>query len=131
MKPNFIELADVIIKEYNLNICYKENVRGTAWRKLNDKANVIICPKPKGRASFFTFLHEVGHLVEQNCYGEKGKTRAEHETNATLWAISKSRELGIPVRQKDTHNYKKYIRLKYKRAIKRGLTKKIKSKLYI
>jgi hypothetical protein len=130
---DYIGLADKVTKEYNLNICYREgNCRGWAYRKApNGLTNFIICSKPKGRSSFFTFLHEAGHLVEQNCYGENGITRAEAETNATLWAIKKSKELGVSVRRKDIGKYKKYINMKYQRALKRGLKKKIKSKLYI
>jgi len=77
--------------------------------------------------SLFTLLHEIGHIETD----VKGMKRCEQETEATLWAINRIKELGLPVKRKVVNSYKRYIRMTYDRGIRRGLSKKIKSKMYM
>ncbi len=78
-------------------------------------------------ASLFTALHEIGHVVTNT----KSMKRCEQESYATMWGINRLKELGLPVKRKYVNLYKSYIRMTYSRGLRRGLKKKIKSKLYI
>lgn len=78
-------------------------------------------------ASLFTLLHEIGHIETDR----KGMKRCEQESEATLWAVNRIKELGLTVKRSVLSKYKTYIKMTYERGIRRGLSKKIKSKLYI
>jgi len=78
-------------------------------------------------ASLWTLLHEIGHIETKT----KSMKRCESESAATRWGINRIKELGLPVKRKYALAYKKYIKMTYDRGIRRGLAKRIKSKLYM
>lgn len=53
---------------------------------------------PKNRNDFFTLLHEIGH--SQHPKGFSG-SRLNHQLAADIWAIQKSKELGINLTRKN------------------------------
>jgi hypothetical protein len=77
--------------------------------------------------SLLTLLHEIGHIYTD----KSGMKRCEQESEATMWAVNRLKELGLPIKRKYIKPYKDYIRMTYNRGVRRGLSKKIKSKLYI
>ena len=78
-------------------------------------------------SALLDLLHEIGHIETDRA----SMKRAESESEATLWAINRLKELGLPIKRKPLRKYKDYIRMTYDRGIRRGLQKRIKSKLYI
>ena len=69
----------------------------------------------------------VGHIETH----KSTMKRAESETEATRWAIAYIKRLNLPVKRKVVNQYKDYIKMTYERGKRRGLKKRIKSKLYI
>lgn len=60
-----------------------------------------------------------------------GMKRAESESEAIIWQVAKMREFGFKIKQKELKKYKDYVRMTYDRGVRRGLSKRIKSKLYM
>lgn len=111
----YLELANKIASEYDIKTNYRP-CRGYA----NVKERVIDCTEPRGYKSFFTFLHEVGHIVEPKANYQQAKTRALAEYLATEWAIRKLRELDMPVKREVKASYDRYIKNKIARGLRRG-----------
>lgn len=113
----YLDMAVAIAAEHNIK---------TSWRKCRGYAYVdkrfIECPEPRGYKSFFTFLHEVGHIVEPKANYQQAKTRALAEHLATEWAKRKLRELGLPVKRTVAAEYERYIKNKIARGLRRGGT---------
>ena len=80
----------------------------------------IICKMalPRGRVSFFHFLHEVGHIAHPK--GGVGY-RAQEEYWATEYAKDEMRKCGISVPRKTLAEYSDYIQRTLDRGIRRGL----------
>lgn len=115
----YLSMAEAIAAEHNINTVWRQ-CRGYSFGK--DRR--VECPEPRGYKSFFTFLHEVGHIVHpQGGYqgsGNPAKTRALAEYNATVWAKEKLRELGLPVKRKVSQSYDLYVKDKIARGLRRG-----------
>ena len=82
---------------------------------------ICLSAVPRGFPSFFTAMHEIGHIVHpQGNYGV-AKTRAVAEHNATEWAKQECRRLGVRIRRKTIKQYDSYIKEKVERGLRRGL----------
>lgn len=105
-----------------------ENNIATTWRTCRGYAfpneRRLECTEPRGYKSFFTFLHECGHILHpQGGYAgsmNAAKTRGLAEYNATLWAKAKLKELGLPVKRDVSASYDRYVKNKIARGLRRG-----------
>lgn len=120
------ELSEQMISKFNINIVQQS----TCWSRMHAHCDGTrrICKwiPAESYRSLYDLLHEIGH-IETNKAGMK---RCEQESEATLWANAHIKELGLPLKRKIINKFKKYIRRTYDRGIRRGLSKRIKSKLY-
>lgn len=88
---------------------------GTTWYATepptkNENAFVIECSKVEDPMTLATFLHEVGHIVHNDCEQHKIKHRSlfgqvgnrhviRQETEASRYALRRMREFGIPTEE--------------------------------
>ena len=120
--------ADKILQENNITACYRCDCHG--WGKVTGHSRahahvkarkICLASQPKGYRSFFTLLHEVGHIMGEKADYSSGVPRSLAEHNATEWAYSKLKELGLPVKRKVKIEYDSYIKEKVERGLRRGL----------
>lgn len=112
---NYLAEANKIAEANNIKVTYRK-CRGYA----NTIERSIECTEPKGYKSFFTFLHECGHILEPNACYRTAKTRALAEYRATVWAKRTLKELGLPVKRDVSASYDRYIKNKIARGLRRG-----------
>ena len=123
----YIKLQNYLIKEYRI----VHNPESSCWKRTHahvDGSRKICKHQIKeSYDSLFLLLHEIGHIETD----VKGMKRCEMESEATTWCINQMKQLGLPIKRKQILKYKKYIRMTYERGMRRGLTKRIKTKLYM
>ena len=122
------EIQAKVIQEYKINIV--ENSK--CWRRMHahcsDGSRRICKWRPaESYIALYSLLHEIGHIETW----KKRMKRAEEESVATLWANQEIKKLGLKLKRKYCQQYKDYIAMTYRRGLRRGLKKRIKSKLYI
>lgn len=66
--------------------------------------------------STFTLLHEIGHIETTT----SSMRRCESEYYATVWAIERCREYGLPVPPFIIERYQAYIDMERDRGLRRG-----------
>ena len=121
------EIEEQEIKRWSVVI----NTNSTCWMRTHahmDKSRMIC--KWEVRESYrslFDLLHEIGH-IETN---RSSMLRCEQESEATRWAVNRLKELGFPIKQRILKLYKEYINMTYERGVRRGMQKRVKSKLYL
>lgn len=124
----FQRTARELLEKYQITACYKCDCRGWGRETKHSRAHAhtkkrIVClaAEPKGYRSFFTLLHEVGHIVGEKADYSSGVPRSLAEHNATEWAYQTLKELGLPVKRKVKGEYNAYIKEKVARGLRRGL----------
>lgn len=114
---DYLALQKDAIQKHNITIV--EN--STCWSRVHahtDGTRRVCKWKPKNSyASLFTLLHEIGHIETH----KSSYKRYEQEYYATTWGVAKMKEYGLPIKRSALQSYKKYIRMTYKRGIRRGL----------
>lgn len=85
------------------------------------KRKICLAAVPRGYVSFFTALHEIGHIVHPQGNYSSSYPRALAEHNATEWAKTEMRRLGLPLKRKEMAKYNRYISSKVARGLRRGL----------
>ena len=125
---NYIELQNQEIAHWKVRVYpNSECRRRTHAHVLGERA---ICKHHvvNSYRSLVTLLHEIGHI---ETIGNRNQTRAEEENLAVRWQVNRLKEIGLPIKRKILQSYKSYIARTYNRGIKRGLKKRIKTKLYL
>ena len=116
-----------LIKQYNVTL----DEHSSCWNRTHAHCDGSrrICKHIPANSykSLFTLLHEIGHLETD----KKGMKRCEQESEATRWAVEQLRGMGLKIKQSILKRYKEYTRMTYDRGMRRGLSKKVKSKLYM
>ncbi len=122
----YLELENKAIQDFKAVIVVDSKCWSRMHAHCSDGSRRICKWKPKeSYISLFELLHEIGHLETD----KKGMKRAEQESEATKWQLAKMKECNLPIKRKYLRQYKDYIRMTYDRGIRRGLSKRIKSKL--
>ena len=125
---DYIMIQNEMIVKYNVDLVIDSKCWQRTHAHCDDNSRRICKHKVvNSYKSLFTLLHEIGHLETY----KSSMKRCESESAATVWAIERIKELGLPVKRKITKSYKKYIQRTYDRGVRRGLQKRIKSKLYL
>lgn len=108
----YIELQEEIIKRYNITI--DENSKCRSRMHIHVRERRICKWHPKNSAfATFELLHEIGHAENNN----SKMRRCEEEYYATLWAIERCNEYGVPIDQKTLDAYQRYIDMELNRGI--------------
>ena len=117
-----------ILEKHQITACYKCDCRGWGRETKHSRAHAhtkkrIVCldAVPKGYKSFFTLLHEIGHIVAEKADYSSEVPRSLAEHNATEWAYKTLKELGLPIKRKVKGEYDSYIKEKVARGLRRGL----------
>lgn len=121
-------VAGVIAQQHGVTMCYRCTCTAKKYETGHSRAHahckerkICLAVPPRTFKSFFTVMHEIGHIAHpQGSYG-KAKTRALAEHNATEWAKDVCRKLHIPLKRKVMQEYKSYITDKIQRGLRRGL----------
>lgn len=114
--------------EHRIIVCFECECRGAGYVMGHSRAHahvderkICLATQPKGYSSFFTALHEMGHIVAKNASYSSGVPRALAEHNATEWAYEELRKRGIPIKRRVKREYDAYISNKIARGVRRGL----------
>lgn len=125
---DYIALQNETIKKYNAVIVPDSKCWSRMHAHCKDGSRRICKWKQANSySSLFDLLHEIGHLETFTT----ALKRCEEESQATQWAIKRLKETGLPIKRKKAHVYKDYIARTYQRGVRRGLQKRVKSKLYM
>ena len=124
---NYTELQKSLIEKYRIvydpeSICWER-----CHAHIDGSRRICKHHIKESYNSLYELLHEIGH-IESNTRSMK---RAEEESEATFWCHRQLKELGLPIKRKQANRYKEYIAMTYNRGMRRGLKKRIKSKLYL
>lgn len=125
---NYEQIIGDLTLMYGIDVCYKCRCRGAGYDMGHSRAHahteerkICLARIPKTFTSFFTALHEMGHILALRANYNKGYPRALAEHNATEWAYAECKKLGIPIKRKVRKEYSDYIRNKIARGLRRGL----------
>ena len=116
---NYIEIQNAVIKEYKVDICDGTKCKDGDWSRTHAHIRPRrVCKWKQANSirSTFDLLHEIGH-----CMTTKGwMRRSESEYHATVWAIEKSKKLGLDIPERIIKLYQDYIDREINRGIRRG-----------
>ena len=125
---DFIALQNEVIKKYNAVIVQNSGCWSRMHAHCKDNSRRICKWKQANSySSTFDLFHEIGHLETWT----SALKRCESENLATRWCFDKLKEYNLPIKRKKAQKYKDYIAMTYQRGLRRGLKKRIKSKLYM
>jgi hypothetical protein len=117
-----------LVMHHGIEVCFRCGCRGAGYDMCHSRAHahveekkICLAAVPKGYISFFTALHEIGHIVAPEGSYKNASCRALAEHNATEWAKNEMRKLGLPLRRKEMAKYNRYIGNKVARGLRRGL----------
>jgi len=121
------KFGDEVMK-HGINVCFRCRCRGSQVPLGHSRAHahvedrkICLANVPTSYGRFLTAFHEIGHIVAENASYRNGTNRALAEHNATEWAYTRMRELGMPIKRKHKSRYDSYIREKINRGLRRGL----------
>ncbi len=102
---NYAEILEEEASRRGIRVSYHN--KGAQWGRAALGSKRVFIPTPQRFASFFTGLHEIGHIAK-NHHGWDGKPEYLWEYEAFNWALEFCRKRGIrvPVR---TINYERDI----------------------
>ena len=125
---NYEQMFGDVVHHHGIEVCFRCNCRTGSYELGHSRAHahckerkICLSVVPRSFKSFFTAMHEIGHVVHPQGNYSSSYPRALAEHNATEWAKEKCRELGVPLKRKVLASYKSYIRNKIARGLRRGL----------
>ncbi len=93
--------------------------RGAQWGRAGLRTKRIFVPTPHRFPSFFTGLHELGHILSNHHAGD-GKPEYLWEYEAFNWALQFCKNRGIHVPEKTITNERNIIAEKVRKEVDRG-----------
>ena len=96
--------------------------RGAQWGRSDLGGKRVFIPTPHRFPSFFTGLHELGHIMSKH-HSWDGKPEYLWEYEAFNWALNFCREKGIKVPQRTVNYERSIIAEKVREATKNGVEK--------
>ena len=119
--------GDAVI-HHGIEVCFRCKCRAKTYELGHSRPHahfeerkICLAMIPKTFTSFFTAMHEIGHIVHPKASYGKGYPRSLAEWNATQWAVEKCRALKVPIRRKVIASYRAYVKNKIERGLRRGL----------
>lgn len=116
-RKDFKEILEVEASKHGVQVSYHN--RGAQWGRAALGRKRIFVPTPSRFVSFFTSLHELGHILSGH-HGGDGKPEYVWEFEAFTWAVEFCKNRGIPVAQKTINNERDIIAEKLKDEAKSG-----------
>ena len=116
----YIAIQNEVIHKYNIDICDGSKCKND-WQRTHahvKQRRVCKWKQTNSLQSTFTLFHEIGHIETT----KSNMKRCEEEYHATIWAIEKFKEYGLPVPQKTIKSYQDYIDREMDRGKRRGGT---------
>lgn len=104
----------------NVQVSYHN--RGAQWGRAGLGRRRIYVPTPRSFTSFFTGLHELGHIMSGHKAWD-GKPEYVWEYEAYQWALDFCRNRGIPVPKRTVDNERNIIAEKVKEETDLGTRK--------
>lgn len=106
--------------KHKIRIKYHE--KGAQWGRAGLEWRIVWIPTPARFASFFTGLHELGHIIVGH-KGSDGKPEYLWEYEAFAWARRYCVEHGIPVPVRTVDYEREIIAEKLRESVQSGLKK--------
>jgi hypothetical protein len=117
-----------LVMNHGIEVCFMCQCRGSSTPLHHSRAHahcdsrkICLSNVPTTYGRFLTALHEIGHIVAENASYQDNVPRALAEHNATEWAYTEMRKLGLPIKRKHKAKYDWYIGNKIARGLRRGL----------
>ncbi len=104
LSGNFIDIQKEVISKYHINIDPYSHCWHRIHAHIKDRKVCKWTPRNSAQSTFDLF-HEIGHIETT----KSGMRRCEEEYYATVWAIERFNEYGIPVPMKTIKEYQEYI----------------------
>src|SRR5438034_8343039 len=104
-------------KKARIRVYYRD--RGAQWGRSDLGGKRIFIPTPKRFPSFFTGLHEIGHIMS-NHHSWDGMTEYLWEYEAFSWAFNFCRGRSIEVPQRTVEYERSLIAEKVREAVETG-----------
>ncbi len=102
---NYRAILEEEASKHDIRVFY--HARGAQWGRAALTSRRVFVPTPHRFPSFFTGLHEVGHIAK-NHKAMDGKSQYLWEYEAFIWALEFCRRKGISVPER-TINYERDI----------------------
>ncbi len=114
---NYRQLLEEEASRRGISVFY--HGRGAQWGRAGLRSKRIFIPTPHRFPSFFTGLHEIGHIVKNHQAGD-GKSEYLWEYEAFRWAVEFCKEKGIPVPERTINNERDIIAEKLREEAEGG-----------
>ena len=115
LSGKFIDAQKDVVTKYNIDV----DPYSPCWSRMHAhvKERRVCKFHPKNSAqSTFDLFHEIGHIETT----KSGMRRCEEEYYATVWAIQKMQEYGLPIPTKTIEDYQEYINWELEKGLRRG-----------
>lgn len=111
----YSEIQCDVIKRFGITVVENSTCRGRMHAHVKERK---VCKwKPsESYANTFSLFHEIGHIQTHT----QKMRRAESEYYATVWAIDRLNEYGLPIKLQQIFIYQRYILLEIRRGERRG-----------
>ncbi len=117
---NYREILEEEVSRHGIRVFYHD--RGAQWGRAGLRSRRIFVPTPRRFPSFFTGLHEVGHIVKNHHVGD-GKPEYLWEYEAFNWAVEFCKRKGISVPERAINNERDIIAEKLREEAEGGIEK--------
>ena len=118
--PNYRQILEEEASKNGIKIFYHD--KGAQYGRAGLGSKRIFIPTPHRFPSFFTGLHEVGHIAS-NHHARDGKPQYQWEYEAFIWALEFCRRKGIPVPDRTINYERDIIAEKVREEAEDGATK--------
>lgn len=115
LSGKFIDAQKDVVSRYNIDV----DPNSPCWSRMHAhvKERRVCKYRPKNSAqATFDLFHEIGHIETT----KSNMRRCESEYYATVWAIQRCKEYGIPLPMKTIQDYQEYIDDELDRGLRRG-----------
>jgi len=110
----FIDIQNEVVNKYRIKLDPDSTCWGRTHAHIRERRVCKWHPKNSVQSTFDLF-HEIGHIETT----KSGMRRCEEEYYATVWAIEKCKEYGIPIPMGTIDAYQKYINRELARGQRR------------
>lgn len=114
-RKTFTDIQKDVILRYGIKIDSCSKCKGRMHAHVKERKICKWTPK-ESYAQTFVLFHEIGHIETKT----PSMRRAESEYYATIWAIDRLQEYGLPIKLQQIFIYQRYILLEIRRGERRG-----------
>jgi hypothetical protein len=115
LSGKFIDAQKDVVSKYDIDVAPDSHCWSRMHAHVKERRVCKFHPKNSAQSTFDLF-HEIGHIETT----KSGMRRCEEEYYATVWAIQKMQEYGLPIPIKTIEDYQKYINWELEKGLRRG-----------